>query len=331
VSRANLFEQGCFVLSRFGPSRARLSFTFDGENGIGDGPTQEFFTAIAKEFCKRETKCWRETDGGLFPAVTADTALLEVLGYLCAKAILMGKVLPVPFNPAFFKLVRGETVSVSEVDMQLAESLSYREGLYDLPFVYPGTDVELKPGGSKILVTRENVAQFVRLTVDFTTGRVMKDKIKYFVRAFETNIQKGTLAILTAEEISRVISGESVKITVEDLRQSVQIKDGYDCNCPEIQDFFKLFAEEMSDDEKVLLLRFTTGCSRLPCGGIQALNPPLTICLKMPEHRNSVDQCLPTAMTCAHTLRLPAYSNRNIMRKKILQAITECQDNFQFS
>jgi E3 ubiquitin-protein ligase TRIP12 len=111
----------------------------------------------------------------------------------------------------------------------------------------------------------------------------------------------------------------------------VQLKDGYDCNSREIHDFYKLISEEMSDDDKVLLLRFTTGCSRLPNGGIQALNPPLTVHLKTPEHGSSVDQYLPTAMTCAHALRLPAYGTRDIMRKKILQAITECQDNFQFS
>jgi E3 ubiquitin-protein ligase TRIP12 len=295
---------------------------------------------MAAEFCKRDVKMWRDdvrVDGaivvwphGLFPAVTADTGLLEILGFLCAKAILMDKILAIPLSTAFFKLVKGERVELAEVDFELASALRYPDGLMGLPFVYPGTNVEMKRGGRSLFVCEDNVAEFVKLVEDYTCGSYMVSRIAYFLRSFETNIQKEALALLSSEEIVRLISGEDVAMTIDDLRQYVKLEHGYGPHSREIEDFFAV-VDEMSREDKRLLLQFVTGCSRLPYGGISGLRPPLTIAKRVPENGSLPDECLPSVMTCTNYLKLPAYSHKEIMRQKVIQAITECREAFLLS
>jgi E3 ubiquitin-protein ligase TRIP12 len=326
-----LFEQGC-LLQRLGDGHLRLSFPFVEEMRVGEGPSQEFFQLMAQEFCRRDdiqqpgvmVFCTH----GLFPAVTANPALL---GSLSMKAMLTGMVLGIPFNPSFFKMVKGQVLSVGEVNPQLTESLECHEGLYGLPFVYLGTDVELKRGGWTLTVDESNVAEYVALVTDFTCGAWMRSKVDFLVRAFETNIQRGALTLLTSEEIVRVISGQEIDVTVEPLRKHVILEHGYQPGPRQITDFFQLFANDLTHDEKALLLKFVTGCSRLPFGGVGALVPPLTIARKEGDDGIAPDMYLPTVMTCSHYLKLPAYSNKQIMKKKLLLAIRECRDSFQLS
>jgi E3 ubiquitin-protein ligase TRIP12 len=340
IAREALFEHGCFLINRLSGGRFTIHFNFEGEPGFGEGPSQEFFSGMAKEFCKREIKMWRDdfriespiviAPNGLFPAVTADTGLLEILGFLCAKAILMDKILAIPLSSTFFKLVKNETVSLVDVDFELAAALRCPEGLFGLPFLYPGTGIEMKRGGRKLIVNAENVAEYVRLVEDFTCGSYIMSKMAYFMKSFETNIQRETLSLLSSEEIVRLISGEDVEITIDDLKQYVKLEHGYGLHSREIEDFFAIVAE-MSVEDKRLLWQFLTGCDRLPNGGLSALHPQLTIAKRIPENGSLPDECLPSVMTCTNYLKLPAYSRKEIMKQKILQAITECRDTFLLS
>jgi E3 ubiquitin-protein ligase TRIP12 len=199
-----------------------------------------------------------------------------------------------------------------------------------LPFLYPGTNVEMKRGGRNLLVCEDNVAEYVKLVADFTCGSYMASKMSYFLRSFETNIQKETLSLLSAEEVLRLVSGEDVAITIDDLKQYVKLEHGYGPHSREIQDFFAI-VEEMSREDKRLLLQFVTGCSRLPYGGLAALRPALTIAKRIPENGCLPDECLPSVMTCTNYLKLPAYSRKEIMRQRVMQAITECREAFLLS
>jgi E3 ubiquitin-protein ligase TRIP12 len=340
VNRQNLFEHGCFLINRLSSGRFRIQFSFEGEAGFGEGPSQEFFSSMAKEYCKRELRMWRDdvrvvsdfvvAPDGYFPAVTADMGLLDILGFLTAKAILMDKILAIPFHPAFFKIVKGEAVAVAEVDPELAASLRAPEGLFGLEFVYLGTEIELKKGGKASLVDEGNVGEYVRLVEDFTCGSFMVAKVACFLRSFQTNIQRETLQLLTAQELASLVAGEELLFTVDDLWAAVKLEHGYGPKSREIKDFFELVVEMVPDDRR-LLVKFITGSTRLPAGGLSALRPPLTIAKRVPERGTHPDECLPSVMTCTNYLKLPAYSTRKIMERQIMKAITECQDVFLLS
>jgi hypothetical protein len=175
VHREGFWENSMKLLSFVGPGSARLEISFTGEEGIGLGPTQEFFALLGHEFCKKSRNMWRNADYkegtefawsqcGLFPRPDAPPELFYWLGVACGKAVVMEVILSVPFNRAFLKLVIGGSVSVADVDPQLARSLARPEGFVGLPFTYPGIpELELVPDGANVEVTEANLSEFVSL------------------------------------------------------------------------------------------------------------------------------------------------------------------------
>lgn len=343
LARKHLYKDGCKALEHFGQGPFRLEFAFKGENGIGEGPTQEFFTLMSRELCKRRSsekrKLWRDNEleqseyisnkMGLFPAVDANPRMLKILGLLCGKAIFVGKMIDIPFNPSFFDLLIGREVPLSKIDPVLSKSLSCKEGLYDLPFVYPGTEVPLKSNGSDILVDENNVDEYISLVEDFTCGKKMMLRLQPFIDAFQTNVRMKALSLLDSNEIMTMLCGDEVKITEKELLQFVKIEHGYEKNDVQIKNLFKIIGEMDKKDQK-LLIKFITGCNRLPYGGISSLSPPLTVAKRV-DNDYEPDECLPTVMTCTNYFKLPPYSSIEIMKEKIEKAIFECQDAFELS
>ena len=346
IARGVTFEYGCFLLSRIGCGRLRTEFAFKEDLGFGPGVTQEFFAIMSREFCKRKTKMWRDNnilnpesefvqfEGGLFPSVDADNGLLEILGILCSKAVIMEKLVDIPFRSSFFKFILKGEISIDEVDPILSQSLKYPDGLYDLPFVYPGSNIELKKGGNSIYVDSENVNEFIELVKDFTCGKRMFKKLTHFIKTFEMNLPPNSLSIFTPDEIVCVICGNEVHFTKKDLFKYTKIEHGYTDQSPEINNLFDVI-EEMTPEEQRMFCKFVTGCSRLPNGGLSGLKPPLTIAKRVPEMTSSQevnpDDYLPSVMTCTNYFKLPSYSNKEIMKAKIMTAIYECQDSFLLS
>lgn len=82
-------------------------------------------------------------------------------------------------------------------------------------------------------------------------------------------------------------------------------------------------------EERRSFVQFVTGTPRLPIGGFKSLSPPLTVVKKDTE--GSPDSYLPSVMTCAKVLKLPAYSSREAARGRILFAIQEGQASFTLS
>ena len=78
-----------------------------------------------------------------------------------------------------------------------------------------------------------------------------------------------------------------------------------------------------SDEEKALLLKFWTSCSRPPLQGFKHLHPALCI---QKVNITCDDDRLPTASTCMNLLKLPFYSNADVMKRKLLLSIHSAKD-----
>jgi len=70
-----------------------------------------------------------------------------------------------------------------------------------------------------------------------------------------------------------------------------------------------------------MFIRFVWGRSRLP---VTTTFPTKFVVKLLERHGPNHDMYLPSAHTCFFTLDLPAYSTKEIMREKILKAITMC-------
>ena len=71
--------------------------------------------------------------------------------------------------------------------------------------------------------------------------------------------------------------------------------------------------------------------SALLDAGLRSLNPPLTIVRRQPVPPLTPDDYLPSVMTCVNYLKLPEYSSKEIMAKRIRTAVREGKDSFHLS
>ncbi|CCJ28645.1 unnamed protein product [Pneumocystis jirovecii] len=124
--------------------------------------------------------------------------------------------------------------------------------------------------------------------------------------------------MFSCQELQNLIGGSSVPIDIDDLRNN-SVYGGFQDDDPTIELFWSVVSE-FSDIERRLLLKFVTSVSRPPLLGFKDLRPLFCI-------RNGGDDInrLPTASTCVNLLVLPRYSDRTIMKSKLLYAI-----NFEF-
>jgi E3 ubiquitin-protein ligase TRIP12 len=332
LARDNVFEDGVCLLEAVGVTLLHFEVSFVGEEGIGIGPTQEFFTLFAKELTVAGRSMWRsQTDGefafhkqGLFPCFAADPKLFFLLGVLCGKAMQMGFLVPIPFSCAFFRLVKGERIEIEEVDRELAESLRALEGLEGLPFVVPGTDVELKANGKAIVIDSGNFGEFRNLLIDFVCGSKVAPHVNAFRKGLGNLFQPGCWELVSAQEMSVMISGtDGADLTMLELIENIDVSNGYVAASPQIRMLFELLLE-MAPADRALFFKFVTGADRLPVGGLQSLRPRLTVARKI----GCAEGSLPSVMTCTNYFKLPDYETKETMRAKLMQAIWEGQGEF---
>lgn len=334
ASRKSIFNDGHNVLAKLPPT-LRVDIDFVDEMGFGTGPTQEFYTLLSREFCKNVRKLWRTSESesefafskqGLFPSPAAPSKEMRLFGILCARAIAAGCLIDAPLSEAFFRMLKGEKITLADIDDYFANTLSDKTGLIGLDFTYPGlSDLELKRGGADIEVTEKNVDEYIELINEFSVGNRMKKIIGSFKDGFSQIIPFDCMSIFSPSEMFEVLCGNKVSWSVEYLFQNVNLEHGYSETSNEIRNLFEILTE-FDESQKMNFINFVTGSSRLPVGGLAALRPKLTIARK-----DDGDNHLPSVMTCTNYFKMPAYKSKDVMKEKILFAISEGRNVFSFS
>lgn len=117
------------------------------------------------------------------------------------------------------------------------------------------------------------------------------------------------------------------------LKSHTAYRAGYTEDSKTIETFWKVL-ESMSPQEHQLFLRFTWGRSRLPLFDDQFTQ--VHISLSKISHivqefkiaklaSDQPDKTLPLSHTCFFELELPEYPTFEVMKEKLLYAITECE------
>merc|ERR1712154_325326 len=95
--------------------------------------------------------------------------------------------------------------------------------------------------------------------------------------------------------------------------------------------------DEMTPSQQRNFLKFMTSCSRQPLLGFRALSPLPCITKMRSEHDDpfSDDQSgkewkLPISSTCMNLLKLPDYTSKEMLKKKLLYAV-ESGSGFELS
>ncbi|MCO5580941.1 hypothetical protein L7F22_034815 [Adiantum nelumboides] len=161
--------------------------------------------------------------------------------------------------------------------------------------------------------------------------------------------QMSTLQIFNEEELDYLLCGCKEVWTADSLVEHIKFDHGYTASSPPIRHLLEIMGE-FTPEQQHAFLRFVTGAPRLPSGGLAALNPKLTIVRKHPTGVSGTtavlgstppgtsalgtplaDGDLPSVMTCANYLKLPPYSCKEVMRERLLFAISEGQGSFDLS
>ncbi|KAL0383939.1 UNVERIFIED_CONTAM: E3 ubiquitin-protein ligase UPL3 [Sesamum radiatum] len=298
------------------------------------------------------------------------TDYFRLLGRVMAKALQDGRLLDLPLSAAFYKLVLGQELDLHDIisfDVELGTTLQelqalvrrrqYLEsiGSYNpeefrfrgasiedlcLDFSLPGyPEYVLRPGDAN--VDASSLEDYVSLVVDAMVGTGISRQMEAFRSGFNQVFDISTLQIFSPNELDYLLCGRRELWKAESLADHIKFDHGYTSKSPAIVNLLEIMSEFTVEQQRAFC-QFVTGAPRLPPGGLAVLNPKLTIVRK---HSSSIsndghngsgpsetaDDDLPSVMTCANYLKLPPYSSKEIMYKKLLYAIREGQGSFDLS
>ena len=123
-------------------------------------------------------------------------------------------------------------------------------------------------------------------------------------------------SIVSPDELEQLICGQRT-LDFRELRQYCHYANGFKPNHQLITWFWEIVLDEWDDTQRRALLAFATGSDRAPVNGLKAMK---FVIVKDVEESAS-DEKLPTSHTCFNHLVLPDYSTKDILRKKLHNAI----------
>ena len=111
---------------------------------------------------------------------------------------------------------------------------------------------------------------------------------------------------------------------------SVKADHGFNMDSKSVKNLLQTMSE-LSKEQRRDFLQFVTGSPKLPIGGFKSLTPMFTVVCKPSEPPYASDDYLPSVMTCVNYLKLPDYSNQDVLKERLGVAIKEGQGAFHLS
>ena len=290
---------------------------------------------------------------GLFPApLGADTPEPErkrridaftVLGWICGKAVQDGRLLDLPLGVPLCYALLGAPLEARDLAQvapsvhttlerlrPIAAAKAAGEGeltldgveLQDLcvSFTVPGYDnVPLKEGGADTLLSLANLEEYLSLVPRAVLTLGVRPLVEAFRAGFSRVLPASALRLFCVEELQELLGAQDRSLegwTPEGLLHHFKFEHGYTSSSPAARLLVEVLAA-LPEGAKRKFVAFCTGCPRLPPGGFAALRPALTV-VKKESTLDPADQQLPSVMTCANYLKLPDYSNPDVLRDRLL-------------
>ncbi|RNF27223.1 other hect domain ubiquitin protein ligase E3 [Trypanosoma conorhini] len=319
--------------------RNKVEFKFQGEEGTGEGPTQELYAELSQRY-RDMAALWHERDDGrreAFPTLRQVHAEeFFVLGAACARAFVDDYVINVDLLPLAWPFIRSESVSLEAKWALLAELEPSLVNAYDCTL--RATDAELSEMGledeSGVVLTAATAQAYVERRVE---GHLVHaaSNLRWFALGISTVFDLRALWFVSDDDMSVILSGASREgaegrlFGEEALRAAIVEAHGYSVGSREVAMMVSLVGGEFTREEQQFFLEFLTGSPRLPLNGLAGLGRKITVVRK--ELEGPREQTLPSCNTCFLYFKLPPYTSRAIMKARLLTAITEGRKNFSLS
>ncbi|XP_032885724.1 probable E3 ubiquitin-protein ligase HERC3 [Amblyraja radiata] len=316
-----------------------LEVTFNNESGYGHGVTQEFFTNFSKEL-QDDTSIFEHcSESGFlwFPSrETGSDDVFHLVGILCGIVLSNDFVANFHLPLALYKKLLHVQPTLEDLKEFLpteGASLQYvLDYEYDdieevlgqhftvIKVTEDGATVEqeLIADGANTLVQKHNRKQFVEAYVDYKLNTAVEKQFKAFFEGFRRGFPLPIVDLFHPEELMAIIHGNT-NYEWELLEQNA-VYEGYFPTSRIILYFWEIF-ESLLEEEKKQLIAFLSGSERIPAGGIGRF----IITIISPLNIDDPDLSYPCAITCSKSLELPNYSNKDLLRERLLHAI-ECRE-----
>ncbi|KAF7226360.1 E3 ubiquitin-protein ligase HACE1 isoform X2 [Nothobranchius furzeri] len=343
IHRDSIFRSSCEMVSKSTNEKLKqgIAVRFHGEEGMGHGVVREWFDILSNEIINPDYGLFTQSaDGTTFQPNSNSSVNPDHLNYFQFAGQILGlalyhrQLVNIYFTRSFYKHILGVPVNyqdVSSIDPEYAKNLQWilDNDISDLGLELTFSvetdvfgameEVPLKPGGSSILVTQDNKAEYVQLVTELRMTRAIQPQINAFLQGFHTFIPPSLIQLFDEYELELLLSGMP-EIDVEDWCRNTEYTSGYDRQDPVIQWFWEV-VRSLTQEERVLLLQFVTGSSRVPHGGFAYLMgggglQKFTVAA-VPYTSN----LLPTSSTCINMLKLPEYPDHDSLRDRLLVAL----------
>ena len=253
-------------------------------------------------------------------------------GILVGLAVYNGVLLDVLFPQAVYRKLLGlplgfEDLFDEELKSGLQKLLDYEgddvEDIFCLRFDVAWMDLgvekrrDLKPNGSSIPVTAENKEEYVMLYVRWLLVDSIYPQYESFEAGFLRVMEDSTLDLLRPDDLELLVVG-SPELDFAALEANTEYDGGFTAESPVIRNFWR-FVHHSPRELQLDLLKFATGSTKAPIGGLGKMNFKIQRAGPDSDH-------LPTSHTCFNTLLLPDYGdNFEKLNERLSRAIVECE------
>lgn len=262
-------------------------------------------------------------------------AMYRFLGVLFGIAIRTQNNLALTFPPLFWKRMAQEPVELQDlkgIDENSVKALEllrdpksqnvseedFAQLLTEFTFTTKnsaGREISLVPGGKDTIVTRERAEEYANMIEALRLNENLEayEMIRAGLGAI---VPLNLLFVMSWSQIETLVCG-APEVDVERLKKNTEY-EGYGSEDPTILYFWEVM-NEMTAEQRSAFLRFAWGRARLPAAGhFRQFKITRYSC------ENS-DQYLPLSHTCFFTIDLPPYSSKEVLRNKLMYALTHCQ------
>lgn len=128
--------------------------------------------------------------------------------------------------------------------------------------------VELKSNGANITVNTSNRIEYIQLMADFKLNKQIRKQCVAFRQGLSNVLPIEWLYMFSNKELQVLISGAEIPVDIDDLRIHTRYGGEFTNEHPTIVNFWHVL-ELFDDNERRLLLKFVTSCSRPPLLGFK--------------------------------------------------------------
>ncbi|XP_078504439.1 E3 ubiquitin-protein ligase HACE1 isoform X4 [Lissotriton helveticus] len=299
VHRDSIFRSSCEVVFKSNCEKLKqgIAVRFHGEEGMGQGVVREWFDILSNEIINPDYALFTQSaDGTTFQPNSNSSVNPDHLNYFRFAGEILGlalyhrQLVNIYFTRSFYKHILGIPVNyqdVASIDPEYAKNLQW------------------------IL---DNDISDLGLELTFSV------ETDVFGAMEEVPLKPGGTSILVTQENKELLLSGMPEIDVSDWMKNTEYTSGYERDDPVIQWFWEV-VQEITPEERILLLQFVTGSSRVPHGGFAFIMggsglQNFTIAA-VPYTPN----LLPTSSTCINMLKLPEYPSKKVLKDRLLVAL----------